>query len=87
MDQSSINRRQSPGQAGIGLAEVVATNGWGSILCSVCNQSDYGAMLGVPADFRFPKHFGLRHITTDIVRPARLVWQKYGLAGIEFIGD
>ena len=87
MDQPSINRRRSPRQDGISLAEVVSSNGWGSILCSVCNQNDVGAMLGVPVDFRFPKQFGLRHITTDIVRPARLVWQKYGLAGIEFIGD
>ncbi len=85
MDQPSIKGRRSPRQHGVSLAEVVSSNGWGSIFCSVCNQSEHGAMLGVPAGFRFPKRFGLRHITTDVVRPARLVWQKYGLAGIEFI--
>lgn len=86
MNQSSIKDRRIEAHAGISLAEIISANGWGSALCSVYNHSDHGAMLGVPAGYKFPKEFSLRRVATDDARPARLIWEKYGLAGIEFIG-
>ncbi len=85
MNQFSIKEGRNLQQAGVSLAEIISANGWGSALCSVYNQSDHGAMLGVPAGYKFPKEFSLRRIATNDARPARLVWEKYGLAGIEFI--
>lgn len=85
MNKAGIKDRWSPLHAGVSLAEIISANGWGSTLCSVYNHSDHGAMLGVPAGYLFPKEFSLRRIATNNARPARLMWEKHGLAGIEFI--
>ena len=84
MSQSNVTQQHRPTPAGVSLAEIVSSSGWGSILCSVCNYSEHGAMLAIPADYKFPKSFSLRRVATIDARAARLVWQNYGLAGIEF---
>ena len=85
MSQSSARDGQIRSHLGVSLAEIVSPSGWGSILCSVYNYSDHGAMLGIPADYKFPKMFSLRRVASIDARAARVVWQNYGLAGIEFI--
>lgn len=85
MSRSSVTQLQRPSHAGVSLAEIVSSSGWGSILCSVYNYSEHGAMLAIPVDYKFPKTFSLRRVATINARAARLVWQNYGLAGIEFI--
>ena len=87
MNRSSIKDRRSEPHAGVSLAEIISANGWGSALCSVYNHSDHGALIGVPAGYMFPKNFSLRRIATNDARPARLMWEKNGLAAIEFIGQ
>ena len=85
MSQSNFTQLQRPSHVGVSLAEIVSFGGWGSILCSVYNYSEHGAMLAIPVDYKFPKTFSLRRVATINARAARLVWQNYGLAGIEFI--
>ena len=77
-------RRRSERRFTIGVAQVAGPNGWNSVFCTICDISDTGAQIEIPPDYKFPPTFTFKHVATNRERPARLVWRRYTLAGIEF---
>ena len=55
-----------------------------TIDCVIRDISDKGARLQFAALTVLPKRFRLLNVTDNIIRPAKLVWQRSELVGVSF---
>jgi hypothetical protein len=85
-DESADPRRISQRRRALKGAKLVLSN-WSVIDCTIRDMSETGARLefGGPTDI--PDEFRLLVVSSNLLVPARRVWQHGLLAGIQFTGE
>jgi hypothetical protein len=80
----TVERRHHPRQRTFKTGKIIHNNRCSVLDCRVINQSRTGARLDVLSMKELPPTFEMRVPPEPNYHPARLVWRKANVAGIEW---
>jgi hypothetical protein len=85
MTKTAADHRRDHRQRALKAAKVVLSD-WTNVDCTVRDLTKDGARLVFAAATSLPKEFRILVMSSGIIRPARLLWQRGLSAGITFTG-